>query len=249
MFKRDILWLMRFSVLFGLAAVLLAPSAALADETIVATTGTRYAATEYTIDQGEKLDFRNDDLSGPSHDVQSTANGQFKGRLFASDIIEQGKTSFVDGSQYLTTGTYEFLCSIHPSMKGKLIVNSSGTPKPRPGAAPTPPGEEPPAADQTAPEPSLDFKTLRAAAIKKTRRITLKVGADEAVTMKVTVRIGKAKAVKRLELAARGKRTVRLVVGKAARKAIFRGRRIFITVDVADAAGNLGTAKDSVKLK
>src|SRR5687768_900532 len=161
MFKRDILDAMRNLVLGVLAAVLAAPATALADETIVATTGTRYAATEYTIDQGEKLDFRNDDLSGPSHDVQSTANGNVNGRLFASEIIGQGKTSFVEGSQYLTTGSYEFICSLHNSMKGTLIVNSAGAPKPRPGSTPTPPGEEPPAADQTAPEPSLNFGTLR----------------------------------------------------------------------------------------
>jgi plastocyanin len=250
MFKRDILDPMRFSVLLGLVASLLAPSAALADETIVATTGTRYAATEYTIDQGEPLSFRNDDLSGPSHDVQSTANGQVKGRLFASDIVEQGKTSFVEGSQYLTTGTYDFLCSIHPSMKGKLIVNAAGTPKPRPGTTPTAPGEEPRPADQTAPEPSLDFGAMRAAAIRKAKRIVLKAGADEAVAMKVTVKIGKAVvARKSLKLAARGKRTLRLALGKKALKRVRKGARIAFTVDVADTAGNLGTAKDSVKLR
>ena len=241
---------MRIAVLIGLVATLLAPAAAPANEEIVATTGSRYAATEYTIDQGEPLNFRNDDLSGPSHDVASTANGSVRGSfLFASEIVGPGKSSYVEGSQYLTTGRYDFFCSIHPSMKGTLIVNSAGTPKPRPGSAPTAPGEEPPAADQTPPEPSLNFGTLRAAAIKKGRPITLKVGADEAVTMKVTVRIAKGKVVKRLELAARGRRKVRLVVPKSLRKAIFAGRRVYITVDVADAAGNLGTAKDSVKLR
>ena len=247
MFKRVILRAMRILLLGGLLAGLAAPPAALADETITATTGTRYSAAEYTIDQGEPLYFRNDDLSGPRHDVQSTANG---GDLFKSETIEPGKTSFVEGSQYLTTGTYDFLCSLHPSMKGRLIVNSAGAPKPRPGAAPTAPGEEPPAADQVAPEPSLNFGTLRAAAIKRSRRIVLKVGADEAVSMRVTVKAGRAVvARKRLKLAARGRRIVRLVVGRKARAAIRRGRRISITVDVADAAGNLGTARDSVRLR
>ena len=240
---------MRIAVLGGLVAVLLAPATALAEETIVASTGTRFAASEYTIDQGETVVLRNDDLGGASHDVQSTANGSFKGRLFASDIIAPGKTAPVEGVEYLTTGSYPFICSVHPSMKATLIVNSAGTPKPRPGTTPTAPGEEPPAADQTPPEPSLNFGRLRAAAIKKSRRIPLKVGADEAVTMKVTVRIAKAKIVKRLKLTARGTRKVRLVVPRQLRKAIFRGRRIHITVDVEDAAGNLGTAKDSVKLK
>lgn len=240
---------MRYLAAAVLTATLAAPASALADETITATTGTRFAASEYTIDQGEPLNFRNDDVSGANHDVQSTANGDVKGRLFASEIIGQGKTSFVEGSQYLTTGRYDFICSIHPSMKATLVVNSSGTPKPRPGSQPTAPGESPPPADQTPPEPSLDFGALRAAKIKRTGRIPLKVGADEAVSMRVTVRIGKGKVVKSLKLATKGRRTVRLVVGKQLRKAIFRGRRLHITVDVTDAAGNLGTAKDSVKLK
>ena len=241
---------MRLAVLCGFVATLLAPATALAEETIVATTGSRFAATEYTIDQGESVVFRNEDISGPRHDVQSTANGSVKGQfLFASDTIEPGKSSPVEGTEYLTTGSYDFICSLHNSMKGKLIVNSAGTPKPRPGTQPSAPGEEPPAADQTAPEPSLDFGVLRAAAVKKSRRITLKVGADEAVTMKVTVRIAKGKIIKRLKLSARGTRKVRLVVPRSMRKAIFRGRRVYITVDVQDAAGNLGVAKDSVKLK
>jgi plastocyanin len=240
---------MRFLVLGGLTAALLAPAAALADETIVATAGTQFAASQYEIDQGEPLNFRNDDVSGAKHDVQSTANGEVKGRLFASEIIERGKTSFVEGSQYLTTGSYDFICSIHPSMKSRLIVNSAGTPKPRPGSAPPAPGEQPPAADQTPPEPSLDFGTLRARDLKRRRAITLKVGADEAVTMKVTVRIAKKKVVKELKLTARGTRRVTLKLSREARKAIFRGRRVHLTVDVSDAAGNLGTAKDSVKLR
>lgn len=242
---------MRFLLLGGLAAVLVAPAPARADETIVATTGTRFAAAEYTIDQGEPLYFRNDDLSGPSHDVASTANGSVRGSyLFASEIIGQGKTSFVEGSQYLTTGSYDFICSLHPSMKGTLKVTEAGAPKPRPGAEPPKPGEEPPAADQTPPEPSLSFGAMRAAKIVKARRIVLRVGADEAVAMKVAVRVGKRVVARRsLSLPARGKRTLRLSLSRKARAAVKRGRRIRFTVDVEDAAGNLGTATDSVKLK
>jgi plastocyanin len=241
---------MRFLLIGGFVAVLAAPATALADETIVATTGTRYAAADYTIDQGEPLNFRNDDLSGPSHDVVSTANGEVKGRLFASEIIEGGKTAFVEGSQYLTTGSYDFFCSIHPSMQGKLNVNANGTPKPRPGSTPTAPGEAPPAADQTPPEPSLDFGTLRAASIKKKRSLTLKVGADEAVSMTVTVKVGKVTlATRKLKLSVPEKKTLRLTVGKAARKALKRRARIRIVVDVVDTAGNPGTATDSVRLE
>ena len=242
---------MRSLLLAGLAAALAAPAAARADETIVATTGTRYAAAEYTIDQGEPLAFRNDDLSGPSHDVASTANGKVRGQyLFASEIVEPGKSSFVEGSQYLTTGTYDFICSLHPSMKAKLVVTSAGTPKPRPDAPPAAPGEPPPAADQTPPEPSVAFGALRAAAIRRTGRIRLRVGADEAVAMKVTVRVGRTVVGRRSLRLDRGRTLgLRIVVARKARRVFRRGRRIRITVDVADAAGNLGTATDSVRLR
>lgn len=241
---------MRKIVLSGMTAMLLAPATAAADETIVASTGSRYAAATYEIDQGEPLFFRNDDLSGPSHDVVSTANGEVQGRyLFASETIGQGKTAPVQGAEYLPTGTYDYLCSIHPSMTGKLVVNANGTPKPRPGTTPTP-GETPPAADQTPPEPSIDYATLRASSIVKKRRLTLKVGADEAVTMKVTVKIGKVTvARKTLKLPRRMKRSLTLKVGKTARKAVRRGRKLRIVVDVTDAAGNPGTATDSVRLR
>lgn len=250
MFKRFILRPMRSSVLIGLAALLLAPATATADETIVATTGTRFAQAQYEIDQGEPLYFRNEDLSGPSHDVSSTANGEVQGRyLFASETIEPGKTSFVEGSQYLTTGTYDYICSLHPSMQGKLVVNANGAPKPRPGTTPAP-GEPPPAADQTPPEPSLDYRTLRAKTIKRQRRLTLKVGADEAVAMKVTVKIGKVTIARRkLRLSRAMKRNVVLRVGRTARRAVRRGRKLRIQVDVTDAAGNLGVATDSVRLR
>jgi plastocyanin len=242
---------MRTLVLGGVVASLLVPSTALADETIVAGPGSRYAAGEYTIDQGEPLTFRNDDVSGPSHDVVSTANGDVQKRyLFASETIAPGKSSFVEGSQYLTTGSYDFFCSIHPSMKGKLVVNSGGTPKPRPGSTPAQPGEAPPAADQTPPEPSLSFGALRAATIKRRRSLTLRVGADEAVSMKVTVKVGKVTVARRsLRLGVRGTRTLKLAVGRSARRAIRRGRRLRIVVDVVDTAGNPGTATDSVTLQ
>src|SRR5215208_3028462 len=87
------------------AAMLLAAPAAIADEEIVGATPNRYSNPQVEIDQGERLTFRNTDFA--NHDVTSQAQG-----LFASETIGQGSTSFVEGSQYLTTGSYNFYCSI-----------------------------------------------------------------------------------------------------------------------------------------
>ena len=98
---------MRKGTLFAVvasSATLLLPAVALADKEIVASTGNTFNASSYTMDQGEKLTFRNADPL-VRHDAVSVAPGSVNGHLFASDTIGQG-TSFVEGSQYLTTGEY-----------------------------------------------------------------------------------------------------------------------------------------------
>jgi hypothetical protein len=41
------------------------------------------------------------------------------------------------GTEYLTTGSYPFFCSIHPGMEATLEVTSAGTPVPRPQSSTT----------------------------------------------------------------------------------------------------------------
>src|SRR5829696_5302604 len=100
------------------AAMLLAAPAAIADEEIVGSTPNRYSNPQVTIDQGERLTFRNTDIA--NHDITSEQTGDVNGRLFATPLVGRGESSFVEGSQYLTTGSYNFFCSIHGEMKGTI---------------------------------------------------------------------------------------------------------------------------------
>jgi plastocyanin len=122
----------RVLLLLLMAAGLLAVDPALADQTIEAgPVPNSYSTTSITIAQGEKLSFHNGDATA-SHTVteQGTAHP-----LFNTGLVSPGSSKFVEGSQYLTTGTYHFFCEIHPFMTGTLTVTSQGTPVPR--VAPT----------------------------------------------------------------------------------------------------------------
>jgi hypothetical protein len=51
--------------------------------------------------------------------------------LFSSAETLQGSTP-VNGTQYLSTGSYHFVCTIHPGMEADLQVSTNGTPVARP---------------------------------------------------------------------------------------------------------------------
>src|SRR5438132_65115 len=119
-------------VAVALATALACPALAWADKTIEAAPPYRFVTTDVTMDQGERLTFHNGDTV--THDVTATQNGSDGQPLFKTPPVDGGKEAFVEGSQYLTAGHYEFICSIHPNMKGMLTVTSNGTPQPRPGS-------------------------------------------------------------------------------------------------------------------
>src|SRR3954454_6798657 len=104
--------------------MLVAHASALADAQIDATPPNRFSASEYTMDQGEKLVFHNGDTV--THDVTATQKGPDGKPLFSSGSVDAGKSATVDGSQYLTEGHYEFICTIHPNMKAMLMVTGNG---------------------------------------------------------------------------------------------------------------------------
>src|SRR3954468_1370607 len=114
-------------------ALLALPAVAWADKQIEAGPPNRFTTPEITMDQGEKLTFHNGDTV--SHDVTATQKGPDGKVLFRSPNTDAGKTTTVDGSQYLTSGHYEYICSVPPGMKGPIHVTANGTPVARPGAA------------------------------------------------------------------------------------------------------------------
>jgi hypothetical protein len=85
----------------------------------------------YTTDQGEVSQLT---VTGSSHNVTARSNGPDGSALFRTPTISSG-TAGVQGTQYLTTGTYEFYCTVHPTtMQATLIVTGAGTPQARPSA-------------------------------------------------------------------------------------------------------------------
>jgi plastocyanin len=114
----------------ALIVSLVTAAAAWADETISARPVNTFSSAVTSIDQGEKVTFRNSDLAG--HDVVSKKAGDDSKPLFRSDVVAPGSSGPVTGTEYLTTGTYPFFCSIHPGMEATLEVTSAGTPVPRP---------------------------------------------------------------------------------------------------------------------
>lgn len=219
-------------------AVLGPAAVAWADEQITASPVNRYDNPNVTIDQGERLTFRNNDV--PRHDVTSEATGDVNGYLFQSELVGNGETTFVEGSQYLTTGSYPFICSIHSQMKGTLTVSSAGTPVPRGGGG----------ADTTAPVIEIDAPAkARARSLRKTRKLTLTVASTEASTLALSARIGTRKVGRASGELIAGDTRVTVRFSRKGAKRLKRRRTLTLAATGTDTASNVGRTDASVKLR
>jgi plastocyanin len=231
----------------ALACLLLVPAAAHADASIVAGPSTQYLTTSVSMDQGERLTFYNFDAI--SHDVSATTNGPDGQPLFKTPLIDLGESAFVEGSEFLTTGSYDFLCTIHSNMQGTLEVTSAGTPAQRP----TPGNPRP--ADNTRPTVKVKLTSARAATVRRKRKLFVEVSVDEAaqVAIAATARVaGKRVTLTRgsIDFTGAGKRRNEFALLAAGRKAVKRSRRLKVTVSAraVDRAGNAATAKTTRRL-
>jgi ribonuclease PH len=85
------------------------------------------------MDQGDRPTFSDGGLA--QHNVTARTNGPDGKALFFTPTLNGGQSSTLDGSQYLTAGSYTFFCTIHPTeMQATLVVTGSGTPQARPSA-------------------------------------------------------------------------------------------------------------------
>jgi plastocyanin len=237
--------------------------AALGFATAAAYAGTIYAAPpnqfvggDITIAQGEKVTFTNGDTV--THDVTAATKGGDGNPLFASEKIGAGQSAAVAGAEYLTTGSYGYICSIHPGMKGTITVSSAGTPAPRPGSgsgspqAQPSPSPSPSSADTVAPATSVKVLDTNRSAVRKRRSLQLEVKTNEAATLAITARSGGttvATGSTRLNKAGTRKVTVKLT--KAGLKLVKTSHnvRIAVAVKASDAAGNSSTASASGQLR
>jgi plastocyanin len=224
-------------------AGLLWPVIAWADKTVEAGPPTRYTTTEITMDQGERLTFRNGDTV--AHDVTATAQGPDGKPLFRTPIVESNKSAFVDGSQYLTEGHYDFFCSLHANMKGSIHVTANGTPQQRPtdsGPSST--------ADKTKPRLRLQILSRTATTARARHALVVRVNLSETSHLELRA-IARPKSGGKLVTVARkvlhkasGIKRVRLKLTPAGRKALRRHRSLAIVVTgrAIDRSGNMSTA-------
>jgi plastocyanin len=112
------------------AATLGAAQAFGAAEPITASTANNiFDKPSFAIDQGEVASFVN--AGSTTHNVFAGGRGPDGEPLFESATIGAGQAP-VNGTQYLTAGTYPFVCTIHPGMAANLQVTANGAPAARP---------------------------------------------------------------------------------------------------------------------
>jgi len=223
-------------------AAALGGASALADQQIAAGPGSRYLTTSVTMAQGERLTFANRDVA--SHDVTSKAGGPDGKPLFGTPAIGTGGTAPVEGSQYLSAGTYGFFCSIHPNMEGTLTVTSAGTPARRP------------AGDSRAPGISIRIASPDLPTVARKGKLAVKFVTDEAATVKLaaTIRVGKRDfALKGPTREVDGDRTssASLALSGKAKKAVAHAKKARVTVSATtqDASGNRGSGSTTRTLR
>ena len=89
-----------------------------AGERFAASTG--YATPLVLSQAGQKVTYVN--LDNVQHDVNSTKKGPDGRPVFHSKLIGLAESAPVQGAEKVPAGTYEFYCSVHPGMRGNLVV-------------------------------------------------------------------------------------------------------------------------------
>ena len=234
-----------------LGAVAAASIAWASDQTITATPPNQFANTSVTIDQGDKVTFTNNDTV--IHDVTSRGKGSDGKALFASETTSTGQSNPVKGVEYLTTGDYDFICSIHPNMTGTLHVTSAGTPAPRPGSG-TGTTTTPPAsgggADTTAPRVTLKLLDAKVSTVRKRGALRVRVTSSEPASAKLTAKAGRTTIASGSASTGTSAQVLSLKLNRAGRRAVRRARHLKVSVSAkaTDAAGTAGSAQLSKRL-
>jgi len=225
------------ALLAVLAAFALA-APAWADEQIKAAPENQYTNPDVTIDQGERLTFKNLDVN--EHTV--TAVKETDGNpLFDTGLVGTNQEKKVDGSQYLTTGDYDFFCTTHTYMRGVLHVTANGTPVPRPGSA----------GDHTPADVTVAIVRMKVSKVEKKKKLPVKITVSEAADVKLVAKLGHKTVAKGKADLDQGTDTVKIKLTKAGKKALRHrsSAKIKVTADVTDKAGNKSSDDTKRKLK
>jgi plastocyanin len=219
----------RSLALLAVLAVLALAVPASADEQIRAIPMNTYANPDPTIDQGERLTFKNFDPN--THNVTATQEGADHNPLFATrEEVRQNQEAFVEGSQYLTTGDYTFFCTFHSFMSGTVHVTSAGTAQPRPGT----PGDKTPAA--------VDVAISRAKLSKVVGRgkLAVEVTVNEPADVDLVAKLGRKTVAQGSSDLDTGTKKVNLRLTRAGKRTLKRrsSAKLVVTVDAKDKNGN-----------
>ena len=237
--------------LVALVLLTVGAGVAWADATIYAGPPNQFFQGDVTVAQGEAVTFQNMDTV--PHDVTASGKGADGKPLFQSAQVSTGQSAPVEGVQYLTSGSYPYICSIHPFMKGTITVSGEGTPKPRPGGGNGGGGGAgQAAADTTAPSLSVKVLDTKRSKVRKRRSLQVAVTTDEPATVMVTAKSGStvlAKGTSKLNKAGTKKLSIKLT--KAGLKAAKSRKPVPITAMVTgkDSAGNTSSAQASGRLR
>jgi plastocyanin len=194
----------------------------------IGATDNTYSAQTFQMDQGERPTFNDNGVA--QHNVTARQNGPDKHALFSTPTINGGQQATLDGTQYLTAGTYSFFCTIHPTeMQAMLVVTSNGTPQARPSAALT-----------------LRTKTI-AKALK--RGILVAVNASTKIdSASLVAKLGKATIGKAGGLSLiQGQQTVVVKLSKSGKSRLRGKSKASITVTAEIPFGSTATAKAKLK--
>ena len=83
-----------------------------------------YATANISIAQGATATFVNADPAG-THDVTALKKGPDGKALFRTPLIAAPESADVAGTETLAPGSYAFVCSVHPAMRGSIEVTGS----------------------------------------------------------------------------------------------------------------------------
>ena len=207
-----------------------------ADEQITSGPPNLFLTSEVTIDQGERITLFNTDLA--AHDVLARGLGTDGKPLFRSELAAIGETVPVEGVEYLTTGDYAFLCSLHPQMEGVITVTSAGTPEPRPDAG--------------AGAVKLRVLDKRLATVRQNRALRIRVTTDTAATVRMAARAnGTLLAKGTKQVSGPGSSTAKLSLTPAGRRLVKGGKPIDVkvTASAKDRQGNVKTTSARTTLR
>lgn len=86
----------------------------------VVSVGLTFLPSEVSVARGDTFELTNVDAF--PHNITSVARTRRGALLFSSATIDVGQTAPVRGLSALRAGSYAFLCTVHPRMRGVLTV-------------------------------------------------------------------------------------------------------------------------------